>query len=296
MIPSVVLFLSILIPLGFAVLSILGYRWWIGRDKRRSPLSGKLHHSAGEQLRARMRDHSDDMMGGWMLMLMSGPLFMLAWALQFVPWRHVEFGTREAICIIGAVVLFALGLRSFLHHAGLRRQAGEGLAAERMTAQELNRLIGSGCQVLNDVPGEGFNLDHVVVGPRGVVMVETKSFKKPPKGKGDHHYKVQYDGKGLLFSNWATTEPITQARNQAQWLARYLGTAVGRDVPVVPAVALPGWWVDSPKGSAQPDVRVFSPKGRGAQFMVDPSFGAPLDESIRALITQALVMRYPDAA
>lgn len=91
MIPSLVLLLSILIPLGFAVLSVLGYRWWIGRDKRRSPLSGKLHHSAGEQLRARMRDHSDDMMGGWMLMLMSGPLFMLAWALQFVPWRHVEF-------------------------------------------------------------------------------------------------------------------------------------------------------------------------------------------------------------
>jgi len=50
------------------------------------------------------------------------------------------------------------------------------------------------------------------------------------------------------------------------------------------------------KGSAQSEVRVFSPRGRGAQFMLAPSFGAPLDESIRALITQALVMRYPDAA
>jgi hypothetical protein len=223
---------------------------------------------------------------------------MLGWALQFVPWRNVEFGIREAIFIIGAVVLFALGLRSFLHHAGLRRQAGEGLAAERMTAQELNRLIGSGCQVLHDVPGEGFNLDHVVVGPRGVVMIETKSRKKPPKGKDDSHYKVQYDGEGLLFAGARrpTAKSIAQARNQAQWLARYLRTAVGRDVPVIPAVALPGWWIDSVKGSAQSDVRVFSPKGRGAQFMVDPSFGAPLDESIRALITQALVMRYPDAA
>ncbi|MEO6967619.1 MAG: hypothetical protein ABI132_04075, partial [Rhodanobacteraceae bacterium] len=31
-----------------------------------------------------------------------------------------------------------------------------------MTAQELNRLVGDGCQVLHDVPGEKFNLDHVL--------------------------------------------------------------------------------------------------------------------------------------
>lgn len=296
MIPSVALLLAVLIPLAFAVLSTLGYVWWIGRDKRRSPLKGKLHHSAGEQLRSRMQEHSDEMMGAWMLMLMSGPLFMLAWALQFVPWRHVGFGVREAISIIGAVVLFALGLRSFLRHAALRRRAREGLAAERMTAQELNRLVGSGCQVLNDVPADGFNLDHVVVGPRGVVMIETKSFKKPPKAAGDRHFKVQYDGNGLLFSDWATTEPITQARNQAQWLARYLRNTIARDIPVVPAVALPGWWIDQCKSAMQSDVRVFSPAGRGAQFMLDPGFGTPIEESIRALITQALVMRYPDAA
>jgi len=296
MITSVALLLAILIPLAFAVLSILGYVWWIRRDKRRSPLSGKLHHSAGEQLRVRIEEHGDEMTGASMLMFMSGPVFMLAWSLQFVPWRHVGFGVREVIFIFGAVVLFALGLRSFLRHAGLRRRAREGLAAERMTAQELNRLVGSGCQVLNDVPGEGFNLDHVVVGPRGVVMIETKSFKKPPKGEGDRHYKVQYDGKGLLFPDWATTEPIVQAKCQAQWLTRYLRNAIARDVTVIPAVALPGWWIDQIKGSAQSDVRVFSPKGRGAQFMLDPDFGAPLDESIRALITQALVMRYPDAA
>lgn len=294
MISSLALLLAILIPLGFSTLCVLAYIWWIRRDKRRSPLSVKLHHSAGEQLRARMQDHGDEMMGGWMLMLLSGPVFMLAWALQFVPWNRVSIGIREIIFVCFAVVLFAYGLQRFIHHARLRRQAREGLAAERMTAQELNRLVGDGCQVLHDVPGEEFNLDHVVVGPRGVVMIETKSFKKPPKGEGDHHYKVQYDGKGLLFPGWATTEPITQARNQAQWLARYLRTAIGRDVLVIPAVALPGWWIDRVKGSAQSDVRVFSPAGRGAQFMLNPSFGAPLDGSIRALIVQALVMRYPD--
>ena len=294
MISSLALLLAILIPLAFAVLSVLAYVWWIRRDKRRSPLRGKLQHSAGEQLRTRIQEHGDEMLGAWMLMFLSGPICMLAWALQFVRWSRVGIGIREIVFLCCAVVLFAYGFQRFIHHARLRRRAREGLAAERMTAQELNRLIGDGCQVLHDVPGDKFNLDHVVVSPRGVIMIETKSFKKPPKGKDDSHFKVQYDGKGLLFPGWATTEPITQARHQARWLARYLRTAIDREIPVVPAVALPGWWIDRIKGSAESDVRVFAPAGRGARFMLDSRFGAHIDEQTRALVVQALVMRYPD--
>jgi hypothetical protein len=294
MISSIALLSAMFIPLAFAAISVLAYLWWIKRDQRRSPLSGKLHHSAGEQLRTRMEEQTDEMVAGWMLMSLSIPCLMLAWALQFVPWQQLEFGSREVLFALAAVVVFSVGLRGFLRHASLRRRAREGLAAERMTAQELDRLATEGCQVLHDIPGESFNLDHVVVGPRGVVVVETKSFKKPPKGQGDSHYKVQYDGKGLLFQGWATTEPITQALGNARWLHDYLRKAINRDVPVIPAVALPGWWIDQTKGAEQSAVRVFAPAGRGAQFMIGPRFGAPLDDATRALVVQALVMRYPD--
>src|SRR5690348_8371532 len=155
--------------------------WWRKRDKRRSPLKGRLHHAAGEQLEARVQTHSDGMTEGWMLMFMSGPLCVLAWALQFVPWRQARFGMREGVFLLVFLVLFAWGLRDFIRHAGRRRRAREGLAAERMSAQELNRLMALGCQVFHDVPGEPFNIDHVVVSPRAVFVVETKSRKKPPK-------------------------------------------------------------------------------------------------------------------
>jgi hypothetical protein len=164
-----------------------------------------------------------------------------------------------------------------------------------MTAQELNRLIGSGCQVLHDVPGDGFNLDHVVIGPRAIYMVETKSFRKPPKSDDEKHYKVQYDGRGLQFPDFATVEPIEQARRQARWLSKELRTAIGQELPVVPTVALPGWWIDLVKGSQGSDVRVFTPMGRGANFMSDASPGPLLDPKVRSLIAHALVMRYPDA-
>lgn len=295
MIAGLALFLSIVLPVAIATLSVTLYQWWVKRDKRRSPLRGKLHHTPGEQLLVRIGDHDDGISEALMMMVLATPLFLMAWALQSVAWDKVRFGVGEGMFVAAALAMFGWGLRQFFRHVGQRRRAREGLAAERMTAQELNRLIGSGCQVLHDVPGDGFNLDHVVISPRGVFMVETKSFKKPAKSTDDTHYKVQYDGKALRFPDWSSVKPIEQARKQAQWLARYLHTATSQPVPVIATVALPGWWIDLIKGSAGADVRVFTPMGRGAQFMLDQGQPTPLDPTLRALIAQALVLRYPDA-
>jgi hypothetical protein len=229
------------------------------------------------------------MMEAWMLITLSGPMCLLAWALMFVPWTRVSVGLREWIIIACFVALFAFGLSRFVHHAKLRRRAREGLAAERATAQELNRLMADGCQVFHDLPGEPFNIDHVVISPRGVFVVETKSRKKPPD-----MYKVQYDGHALHFPGGRpTSHPIEQARNYAQWLARYLRDATGRDVPVSPTVALPGWFIE--RTVPHPEVEVFAPAGKGARFVLDRNVGAPLDDGTRALIGQALAMRYPEA-
>jgi hypothetical protein len=49
-----------------------------------------------------------------------------------------------------------------------------GDLAEQWTASELRRLRRRGWRVVNDVPLEGRNLDHLLIGPGGVVAVETK--------------------------------------------------------------------------------------------------------------------------
>ena len=61
---------------------------------------------------------------------------------------------------------------------------------------------------------------------------------------------------------------------------------------MVPALALPGWWIDPIGQAGTSEVRVFNPAGRGGYFMADGT-AAVLDGGQIALITQALVMRYP---
>lgn len=294
MLEALIVAAAVFVPIAFGALALLAFRWWSRRDKRRAPFQDKLHHVAGQQLRERITEHDDEMLMAYMLIVLSGPLLALTWALHYVAWKRIHFGFFEVFTIVAAVAIFGMGLRSFIRHARQRRHARDGLAAEQMTAQQLNRLIGEGCQALHDVPGEGFNLDHVVIGPRGVFMVETKSFRKPVRVGDDTDYKVRYDGSRLVFRNWSTSKPIKQARNQADWLARYLRSAVGPNIPVIPAVALPGWWIEHEKSPGQSDVRVFSPKGRGAQFMLSNDFGAPIGDDRRNLVAQALAMRYPE--
>jgi hypothetical protein len=50
--------------------------------------------------------------------------------------------------------------------------------------QFLERLRDDGARVFHDVPGEGFNLDHVVISPHGLCAIETKTYSKPwPEAK-----------------------------------------------------------------------------------------------------------------
>src|SRR5690606_9842720 len=75
-------------------------------------------------------------------------------------------------------------------------------------------------------------------------------------------------GEALRFPDWRDDAPVIQARRQAQWLARYLRESLGREIPVMPAIALPGWWIDRTEESKRSDVRVFTPMGKGADFLL----------------------------
>ena len=158
---------------------------------------------------------------------------------------------------------------------------------------QLNRLVADGCIVMHDLPGEGFNVDHVVIAPRGVYAVETKSFRKPKQAGKGGNYRVAFDGALLRFPDFPEKDALQQARGQAQWLSKILREALGREVPVIPALALPGWLIDQTEDvwrSAQ--VKVFTPMGGGANFMAKDI--QVIDPVTRNLIRDALAVRYPD--
>lgn len=293
MIPNLVLIGIFALSIALMFLSIGALKLWRKRDARRSPLHGKkLANLPGQQLLKRVNDHGDDLLLASIAMYISFPIMLLAWTILRVRWNEVRFGFSEGLYLLAGIAVFAYNLWAFARHSKARDQARDGLVAEQMTGQLLNRLIGPKCIVAHDLPCEGFNIDHIVIAPRAVYAIETKSFRKPRGSSDDSHYKVTYDGEALRFPDWRDDGPIKQARRQAQWLARYLRESLGRDIPVIPAVALPGWWIDKTDEAKRSDVRVFTPMGRGGEFLLGGK--ETLDAPNRALIAQAIAVRYPE--
>ena len=157
-----------------------------------------------------------------------------------------------------------------------------GLDAEMAVGQELDQLMRKGAAVFHDVPGENFNIDHVVVAKEGVFAVETKGYSKRNDLKGKGRAKVEFDGTTLRFPGWQTVEPIEQAERQAAWLSKWLSSAVARKVAAVPVLALPGWYVDR---TSQGSVEVHS--GKELQWLLKRNVRVQLDhEELGQLIHQ----------
>lgn len=157
-----------------------------------------------------------------------------------------------------------------------------GWEGELATAEELNRLTRLGYEVFHDVPAEGFNVDHVVVGPSGLYAIETKARTKQKRGKATSSWRATYDGKKIDFAGFSDAKPIEQATRNAKWLSQWLSAASGEKVSATPVVALPGWYIDR---KARPAVRVIN--STEAQSMVTSTTSAQLsEEQIKRLAYQ----------
>jgi len=266
------------------------------RFLRRSPLAEKkVGHIPGQQLVERITHHDGEVMGAIMLMYMSFPLMFMLWAGQKIDWDAQRVSTEEWIYVFGALLVFGYGLRSYFKHFIEREAARDGMLAERVTGMQLNRLVAQGCVVMHDVPSDTGNIDHVVIAPRGVYAVETKSFRKPRDASQERNavgHQVSFDGGLLRFPDFATRKPIEQSLQHADWLRRHLRETIKQDVPVIAAVALPGWFVvQDEEVWRTSSVKVFPPLGDGANFMAKDIVRISPEQ--RSLIATALAQRFP---
>ena len=284
-----VVFLSSILVTALIILSFKVLRTI---RQRRSPLHGKqIGHVPGQQLLNRIEDADRESTFGYDVMIMALPMLFLVWASMRIDWQTVTFGAAEAGFSVGWLLVFGYGFWQYRRHALRKEQARDGLVAERVTGMQLNRLVANGCLVLHDLPCGDFNIDHVVIAPRGVYAIETKSFRKPKAGSIIDPNKVQFDGAMLKFSDFATKAPIEQARQQAKFLASLIRETLGESIPVTPAVSLPGWFIDKNADGKSADVFVFTPMGRGYEWF---SYGGEvLPTQTRALVAKALALRYP---
>lgn len=247
--------ISVLVPLGI----IFGLiRWRAHQANRlgiRHPISNDLLRPAGHSISLELDDAHFEMVFSLTAALGAA---IIAVAVLLGAYSVPALGPTTAVTL---AILAWFGcmyyvVRDLLKSIARVRNLRLGWEGEVATAEELNRLMHKGFHVFHDVPAEGFNIDHVVVGAIGIFAVETKCRVKRRGGDSKDHV-VRYDGQQLLFPNYVDRKPIDQAKRQAAWLSRWLTGNVGEPVKVEPAVAIPGWYVEA---TGRGEVIVLTPK------------------------------------
>jgi hypothetical protein len=225
-----------------------------------------------------------------LLLLITMPMLFYATYISLLNFRNSKPSTSTlTIYIIAGIGIIAFYLFKSIKMLNLRRSYRLGYEGEIAVGQELNQLMRDGYYVYHDFPAGNFNIDHIVVGSSGVFAVETKARSKPTSKDRKADAKVKYDGKSLRFPNGTDVESLEQAKRQAEWLSKWLRSAVGEAVKVRPVVALPGWFVER---VASGGIRVINPKN--FRSIAKPKDGNILSEQMISRIVHQLEQKCRD--
>ncbi len=201
-----------------------------------------------------------DKMAQYMFLLSVYPLILYAVILQARVTHGAFSPVLIGLSVTSGAVVIGVGVFKIWRLLAASLCLRLGYAGEVAVGQALNQLMLQGYHVFHDVPFDGFNVDHVVIGPGGVFVVETKLRTK--RTMADRHtetHKVRFDGRALYFSDCPTVpqhRALNQARAEAQTVAKWLTRKTGMPVATRAVLALPGWWIDG--DNQQGEVWVYS--------------------------------------
>jgi len=164
-----------------------------------------------------------------------------AWT-RTLPWRLAATLSVAAAGLLGSLLapwlgLVLGGLAALAAGWGLRFKSSpeavawrQGAAGERRTARLLAPLERHGWAILHDlaVPGSRANLDHLVIGPGGVFVLDSKQYRG----------RLRLDAVGKL---WHGRHPLAPTLGAVSWEADQAAQALpDPGVAVVPIVAVHG--------------------------------------------------------
>jgi hypothetical protein len=204
--------------------------------KRVSPLRARPLPQAGQSLDGRLDNLVADGFLPWLLAV----AFLVL--LAVLSWIYYLRGAPPSPWVFTAIAVAAVPFVSFRLRKLIKRarRIRLGRDGERMVAETLQELSQDGWRVFHDVPAHGFNIDHVAIGPGGILAIETKTFGKLPNGKSE----IAVTEAGISIEGSAPSlSIISQATQQADWLGNELRRRSGKRFCVRPVVIFPGWFV-----------------------------------------------------
>lgn len=240
--------IPILAPL-FVIFCYGSVAVWIFRRKRSRrgtvpPEEFVLLRGPGESGRRdveRLSEKLDELLLFWT------PLAITLISVPFVV-RHLVPNANTLALIACSLALFGVAtgcvvrkMAAVLEERANRRLGGLG---ERHVAEQLQPLTAKGWTLFHDVPkveeGGRENIDHLLVGPQGLVVVETKTRSKPGKDSSRKD-AVRFDGEKLHWPSYPNdAKPVKQVKRCAEWLQTWVQQACGINAPVFKMIAIPG--------------------------------------------------------
>lgn len=203
----------------------------------RSPLRDRPLRTAGESLHDRLLDIAFGQIFGWAA---AATIMVVFAGLEWLRYFHPTSPRPKTLTVIAVVVaaIAVIRVRRLMHSAAKLKMARHG---ELMVAEMLQQLVASGWRVFHDVPAQGFNVDHVAIGPRGILAIETKTRSKP---RGENARIVVDDNGIAIAGRHIGWEPVEQAQRQATWLKTRLTESTARTFDVRTIVLYPGWFIE----------------------------------------------------
>jgi hypothetical protein len=204
---------------------------------KRSPIKAKPLRLPGQSVQEAIDNLLWDGVGPYIAIALM--LVVLAGIEWLAVVRHIP---RQPWLLSGLalVATSCAGLKCWRVRARIR-QLNLGRDGERVVGQYLERLRANGADVFHDVPGDEFNVDHVVLSVHGFFAVETKTHSKPASGEP----RVALTEDGVMVNRLRPDrDPLVQAQAGAKWLSELLEESTGKRFAVRGVVLYPGWFVE----------------------------------------------------
>ena len=222
----------------------------VPKRKKKAPLP-VVRRTAGQSL----REEWDRLINDSLPFIVVVPLML--WFVWFTHWQRPRLSAETWFWF--AVVVTAVAVVWYLRMIPKARRLVRGERGELKVAEALEELRPAGYRVFHDLCRDGYNIDHVVVGPAGVFVIETK-FRS---GFGEIEFR---NGEGLFVGGRKEeSDSLLQARRNARDVRAMLKDDCKVDRWVKPLVVFVGDWRIKNKWR-DTDARVLTPEQISSYF------------------------------
>jgi hypothetical protein len=167
------------------------------KAERRSPIKKPALRLPGQSLQEEMIDVFFDR---WLPYLMFP---VMGWTLVASEW--IRLATHDMPSLRSALISTAIGVlvTLFCLWRGLTtwkrlKSIRQGMHGEVAVGQYLDEQCRErGYKLLHDLKGDGFNVDHILIGPGGIFSIETKTRSKPVVGEPVVTYDAESFGRPI---------------------------------------------------------------------------------------------------